>query len=153
MDSAATTLFSYRSDPAVPDFDDAGPVVFMDGACALCTRGARIIAKLDKRGEFRICPVDSKTGRAVLAHYGLDPDDPESWLYLEDGKAYGSLEAAIRAGRRLGGWGRALAAFQILPKAAQNWLYRRIARNRYRLFGRADMCAAPDENLRKRLVR
>jgi predicted DCC family thiol-disulfide oxidoreductase YuxK len=148
-----TLPYSYRGDPTVPAFDDSGPVVFMDGECLLCTRTARIIARLDHGEEFRICPVQSPLGNAVLTYYGLDPADPESWLYLEDGRAYGALDAVIRAGRRLGGWGRLVTALGVLPSAARDWLYRRIARNRYRIGGKTDMCAVPDPAMRKRLLR
>ena len=144
--------YSYRRDSAVPAFDDGGPVVFMDGGCALCTGAARTIAKLDRAGEFRICPVESEIGQAILKHYGLDPRDPDSWLYLVDGKAYVSLEAIARAGARLGGGARLLHAFMILPRPVQDWLYRRIARNRYWIFGRATMCAVPDPELKRRLL-
>src|SRR4051794_34423727 len=94
--------YSYRDDPAVPAFDDAGPLALVDGDCALCSRMARWICRLDRKGEFHIAPVQGKLGRALAAHYGLDADDPTTWLYLEDGRAYGSLDAAIRAGWRLG---------------------------------------------------
>ena len=144
--------YSYRGDATVPAFEDGGPVVFMDGGCALCTRGARAVAKLDRAGEFRICPIQSPLGRAMLKHYGLDPDDPESWLYLCDGKAYNSIDAMIRAGARLDGWGQALQPLAILPRRVQDWLYRRIARNRYRLFGRANMCEVADGDLKRRLL-
>lgn len=143
---------SYRSDPLVPNFDDSGPIVFMDGDCALCTRGARIIARLDRAQEFRICPTQSEIGRAVLTHYGFDPDDPDTWLYLADGMPFASLDAMIRVGRRLGGIGHILGIFSVLPRSVQDWLYRRLARNRYRLFGRTQMCSTPDPALRARLM-
>lgn len=145
-------LFSYRSDPAVPAFDDQGPVAIVDGECVLCTRGARLLSRFDRKQEFRICPVQTPTGRAVLAHYGLDADDPESWLYLVDGAAYTSLDAIIRMGARLGGPGWLLQVFRPLPRSVQDWLYLRVARNRYRMFGRTDMCAVPDAGLRARLM-
>lgn len=144
--------FSYRRDASIPSFDDSGPVVFMDGTCALCSRTARIIARLDKRQEFRICPVQTPLGQAILGHYGLDAADPNSWLYLEDGRAHTSMEAVIRAGMRLGGWGRIVAALRVLPRPMRDWLYRRIARNRYRFFGHTDICALPDPALRRRLI-
>lgn len=144
--------YSHRSDPDVPPFDDGGPIAFMDGDCALCCAGARLIARFDRRGEFRICPARSRTGRAVLAHHGLDPDDPESWLLLVDGRAFGSLDAVIRVGARVGGLGRLLAVLRLLPRGAQDRLYRCVARNRLRLFGRADICALPDPALRRRLM-
>jgi predicted DCC family thiol-disulfide oxidoreductase YuxK len=144
--------YSYRTDSAVPAFDDKGPIVFMDGECALCSGVARTIAKLDKAGEFRICPIQSALGRAILEHYGLDFKNPDSWLYLADGKAYASLDAVIRAGIRLGGMGHLLRAFTILPAPIQEWVYRRVARNRYSMFGRRAMCAIPDPALRQRLL-
>ena len=144
--------YSYRADPAVPPFDDAGPITVMDGECVLCSFGARMIARYDRAHEFRICRSQTGLGRALLSHYGLAADDPESWLYLEGGKAYSSLDAIIRAGRRVGGVGLVLQPLRILPRFMQDWLYRRIARNRYRLFGRTEMCEIPDPALRARLL-
>lgn len=145
-------IYSYRNDPAVPKFEDDGPVAFMDGDCALCAKGARIICKLDRRKEFKICPTQSGLGNAVLVHYGLDPSDPDSWLYLADGQAHTSIDAMIRVGRRLGGAGQIMRVLSILPRFLQDWVYRRIARNRYRVLGRTKMCALPDPELRSRLI-
>ncbi len=152
MQLAYLEPWSYRHDPSVPAFDDSGPVTFMDGECVLCTAGARLIARFDRTAAFRICPVQSPTGRAVLRHYGLEPDDPDSWLYLADGRAHTSLDGMIRAGARIGGPGWLLQPLRLLPRPAQDWLYRRIARNRYRLFGRTSMCSVPDPRLRARLI-
>jgi len=148
----ARPAFSYRRDKAVPPFDDRPPIVFVDGQCALCTRGARLICRLDRRGEFKIVPTQSDLARAILCHYGLNAVDPASWLYLEDGKAYGSMDAIVRVGRRLGGWCRSVHVLRIIPGFLQDWLYQRLARNRYRLFGRTDLCAVPDPDLRRRLL-
>ena len=144
--------YSYRSDPAVPDFDDSGPVTVMDGECVLCSVGARLIARYDRKGEFRICRTQSPLGRALLEHYGMNPGDPESWLLIDGGIAHTSLDAMIRAGRRVGGVGLLLQPLRIMPRGVQDWLYRRLARNRYRLFGRTDICSIPDPALRARLM-
>ncbi len=143
--------YSYRDDPSVPAFDDAGPVAFMDGECVLCAGGARTIAKLDRKREFRICPVQSPLGSAVVRHYGLEPGDPETWLYLEDGRAWSGMEAMIRIGARLGGTGRILGFFRLYPAPVREWLYRRIARSRH-WSGRTDMCAIADPELLARLM-
>lgn len=143
--------YSFREDSNIPPFDDSRALVVMDGECALCSRGARMIAARDNRDEFRITTAQSPLGQALLRHYGLNPEDPESWLYLTDGRAYHSLDAIIRVGRRLGGPMRLWAVFAPFPRGMQDWLYRRIARNRYR-FGRAEMCALPDPALRARLI-
>ena len=144
-------LYSYRDDPAVPHFDDGGPVAIMDGECVLCATGARAIARFDRERCFRIGRTQSALGAALVRHYGLEPDDPETWLYLEDGRAWSGMEAIIRIGARLGGPGRLLEVMRLLPRSAREWLYRRIAHNRYR-FGRTDMCDLPDPELRARLL-
>jgi predicted DCC family thiol-disulfide oxidoreductase YuxK len=143
--------YAYREDPAVPAFDDGGPVAVMDAACALCSWGARLIARLDGSERFRVCPIQSPVGTALARHFGLEPGDPETWLFLDRGEAVSGMEAIIRVGERLGGIGRVASLLRVVPRGAREWLYRRVARNRYR-FGRADMCALPDERLRRRLL-
>jgi predicted DCC family thiol-disulfide oxidoreductase YuxK len=143
---------SYRTDPAVPDFDDQGPVCVMDAHCALCARGARWIAGNDHREEFRIIPLQSALGIALMNHYALDPTDPTSWLYLEDGQAFASLDAFMRVGRRLGGIWKAVIVLRILPPVLRDALYSLVARNRYRWFGRTDMCSLSDPELKKRII-
>ena len=60
----------------------------MDAHCALCARGAAWIARNDRLAEFKIVPLQSELGNALMIHYAMDPEDPTSWLYLEDGRAY-----------------------------------------------------------------
>ncbi len=146
------TPYSYRDDPAVPKFDDMHPIAFIDGECALCSTSARMLHRLDRTGNIRICPVQTETGRAVLAHYGLRADAPESWLWLADGCAHMDAEGIIAMARRLGGWARVVGLMRVLPKPLRSWLYRRVARNRYAVFGRGDLCALPEPGLRARLM-
>ncbi|MFV0474228.1 MAG: thiol-disulfide oxidoreductase DCC family protein [Pikeienuella sp.] len=145
--------FSFRDDPAVPDFDDAAPVAVVDGECALCSWGARMIHRFDRSGTVRICPARSPLGAALMRHYGLDPKDPESWLFLDEGRPHVDFEAALHMGRRFGGRARLVGALRILPRPARDWLYRRLAGNRLALFGRADICAMPDPAFQRRLLR
>lgn len=152
MRTACKTPYSYLSDPNVPAFDDSHPITVMDGECALCTVGARLIARFDKAGEFRICRVQTPLGQSLFHHYGLSPGNPESWLYIADGHAFTSLDAMIRAGRRMGGPGWLLQPLRLMPRTLQDLIYRWLARNRYRLFGRTDICGVPDSGLRARLM-
>lgn len=125
----------------------------MDARCSLCARGAAWIARNDTAHAFTIIPVQSDVGRALMLHYGLDPADPSSWLFVQDGRAYCSLDALIRVGWRLGGVWRVFVLLRVLPIAVQDILYRAVARNRYRLFGTADLCNLPDPEVQKRLLR
>lgn len=146
------TPYSYRDDPRVPVFAAGELFAVMDARCALCARGAAWIARNDHAEQFRIVPLQSDLGRALMIHYDLDPDDPTSWLYLDHGRAHASLDAVIRVGRRLGGVWRGLGILRLLPRGVRDVLYRAVARNRYRLFGTADLCSLPDRAVQKRLL-
>ncbi|MGF0537269.1 thiol-disulfide oxidoreductase DCC family protein [Agrobacterium sp. ES01] len=148
-----TKRFSYRDDPTVPDFDDSAPVAVMDAKCAICSWGARMINRLDRSGTVRICPIQSPLGSALLHHYGFKADDPSSWLFLDDGIVHTDFEAVIHAGRTFGGWGHMTAILRLFPKGVRHKLYNWLARNRYAIFGRSDLCALPDPKLQKRLMR
>ena len=128
------------------------PVAVMDATCALCSWGARMIHRLDKAGEIRIAPIQSETGAALMRDNGLDPLDPDTWLFIEDGTVWRDFDALIRVGQRSGGLGRVFMALRLLPRPVRDWLYARVARNRYRMFGRGDMCALPDPAFRARLL-
>lgn len=145
--------YSYREDPQVPAFDETRIHVVMDAECALCSRAARRIARLDREDAVRIAPAQGALGQALLRHYGMRPDDPETWLLVEEGHAYGSLDAMLRLFPRLSGIYAPLRVLSALPFGLQDWIYARIARNRYRIFGRADLCALPDASVQSRLVR
>ena len=128
------------------------PIAVMDGTCALCTFGARMIHRLDRSGTIRISPIQSETGKRLLVENGLDCLDPDSWLFIADGAVHRDFDAMIIVGERCGGWGRFLSAMRLFPRPVRDWLYQRVARNRYAIFGRSDLCAVPDEGLRQRLM-
>jgi predicted DCC family thiol-disulfide oxidoreductase YuxK len=150
---AMRTAYSYRGDLAVPAFDDSAPVAVMDAQCAICSWGARMIHRLDRAETTRICPIQSPLGTALLRHYGLSPQDPASWLFLDAGQAHTDFEAVLHAGRLYGGFGHFTLGLRLIPRPLRDWLYLRLARNRYRLFGRADLCALPDPALQRRILR
>ncbi|MFW5660149.1 MAG: thiol-disulfide oxidoreductase DCC family protein [Oceanicaulis sp.] len=125
----------------------------MDAECALCSWGARTIAANDHRDRFRIAPMQSALGRSLLIEHGLDPDDPSSWLLLKDGQAMTGARAVIAAGRRLAfPWSAIAALGACVPAALREPLYHHVARNRIRWFGKGDLCALPDPELKRRLL-
>lgn len=112
-----------------------------------------MIHRLDRSGTVRICAIQSPLGAALLRHYGLEPQDPSSWLFIDNGVAHEDFEAVLHAGRRLGGWARLTVLLRVLPRPVRDWLYIRLARNRYALVGRSVMCRIPDAAFQRRLLR
>lgn len=145
--------FSYLQDDSVPHFAATAYICVMDARCSLCARGATWIARNDKAHAFTIIPLQSEVGQALMTHYGMDPADPTSWLYLENGRPFSSIDAFIRVGQRLGGLWRGVCVLRVMPTRLQDFLYRTVARNRYRVFGTTDMCTLPDQNVQSRLLK
>ena len=127
---------------------NVGPIfAVMDAGCALCAKGAGWIARNDKSDEIQVIPMQSELGRTLLAQYRLDPDDPASWLYVENGEAFTSLDAYVRVGQRLGGFWKGLALLRFLPVPVQDALYHLVARNRHWLFPRTGLCTLPGSHV------
>lgn len=144
--------YSWRDDTGVPTFPDLGPVTVMDAHCGLCARGARWIARNDHEQAFRIIPMQSALGASLMRHFGMDPEDPLSWLFLEDGLGYSSLDAVMQVGARLGGVWKCLGALRVVPAPVRDAAYGFVARHRYKVMGRADLCAMPDPDVQLRLL-
>ena len=142
--------FSYRNDPAVPDFDDRKALFVFDGICVLCSSGASWIMRNDGRALVNFTPAQEALGQALYAHYGIDMD--ESYLLIADGSAYTASRGYLELCRILGRWWHALRMSAIIPERLRDWLYALVARNRYRWFGKADFCALLTKAQRERLL-
>jgi predicted DCC family thiol-disulfide oxidoreductase YuxK len=124
-------------------------LILFDGVCVLCNGFARFVARRDEAARFRFAQAQSELGRALFRHYGLDDSAFETNLLIEEGRAYGRLEAFARIHQALGAPWSGARVLLLLPRALRDWLYERIARNRYRVFGRYATCAAPGDPLVK----
>lgn len=142
---------SHRSDPVVPDFDDTHPVMVFDGVCHLCSGAARLIHSRETRPIYFV-PIQSNLGKSLLAHYDLNPADPTSFLYLEDGIVRTDSAAVFALFKKIKGWPRLINVFSLLPRGVTDWAYRIVARNRYALFGKSVTCVIPAPTLRARFL-
>ncbi len=130
--------YSYRSDPQVPRFDDSRPLFVFDGTCVLCSGGAAWVMRHDRAGRIAFTPAQGAIGQALYRHYGLAIDD--TYLFLAGGRAHGLSEGYFQVARVLGGVWRAAALLRLVPRPLRDALYRLVARNRYRWFGRVEAC-------------
>ena len=149
---AAYPAYDWRTDPAVPRFEDTSPLIVYDGVCILCSRGMRAIARSDVDGKIHFASAQSPLGQALFGHYRLDPQEFDTVLLLSGGRAFGKLDVAHELARLLGGCWRMFGVFSLLPRGMQDLAYDLIAKNRYRLFGRTEICMLPDPSFRARVI-
>jgi predicted DCC family thiol-disulfide oxidoreductase YuxK len=129
-------------------------IVLFDGVCNLCSGVVNFIIDRDEPGYFRFAAIQSEPGHDVLVRNGIAvPDgDPDSIVLEEDGRLYQKSTAALRIARHLGGAWRLLYVFIVVPRPIRDMVYRFVAHNRYRWFGRQEACRVPTPELRGRFL-
>ena len=119
------------------------PVIVFDAVCLLCSANARFILRHDRRRRFRLASMQSEAGAALYRRFGIDPADPETMILVEGGRARRDSDAVLAIWSGLGWPWRAAAVARIVPAALRDPVYRWVARNRYRWFGRLESCWLP----------
>ena len=145
--------YSSREDPSVPIFPDDRPVIVYDGHCVLCSGWISFILRRDRNALYRLLPAQTPLGHALYVHYGLDPQDYETYIFVQDGVAWFESEATIRMTQGLGFPWRLAGVFRLVPRSWRDRLYRTVARNRFRFFGRRASCHRPDARHEARFLR
>lgn len=130
-----------------------GPIVVFDGRCPLCSANARFILRHDRARRFRLAAMQGEAGQALFRRFGIDPADPETLILVEGQHAWRDSDAILAIWSGLGGaWRVAAALGRLVPGFLRNALYRWVARNRYRLFGRRETCRLPSDPDHERLL-
>lgn len=127
-------------------------LIVFDGICVLCNGFARFVHRHDRAGIFRFATAQSPTGRAVYESIGLSPEAMDTVLIRHKGRILQKSDGVFAAVSAFGGAWRAVNILKLCPRPIRDWVYDRIARNRYRLFGRLDACPLPSPDLRARFV-
>lgn len=128
------------------------PVVLFDGVCNLCNGAVQFIIKRDPAEKFLFASLQSPAAKQLLGEFELSTDDLYSVIVLKNGKRYDRSDALIEIAKDLPGLWPVLTCFRILPKFFRDAMYKLVANNRYRIFGRQDSCMMPTPELKARFL-
>src|SRR5437867_12650875 len=115
------------------------PLFVFDGHCVLCSTGAAFIMRHDREGAVQFASAQSDLGGALYRKFGLPIDD--SYLLIDTTGCHIKSDGYFQLAKILGGRWRLALVGKLVPRPVRDWLYDRIAENRYRWFGRTDQCA------------
>jgi predicted DCC family thiol-disulfide oxidoreductase YuxK len=118
-------------------------IIVFDGICHVCTAGVRFLRRLRVEPPFQLIPMQSAAGKALLVEYGINPEDPLTFLVLDQGQRFTESDASIHVIGAAGGLWRMIHIVRLVPRRWRDALYRLLARNRYRWFGRRSACYLP----------
>jgi predicted DCC family thiol-disulfide oxidoreductase YuxK len=127
-------------------------VILFDGVCNLCNGFVQFVIERDPVGRFRFGPLQSAAARELIAAGAASGTMLDSLVLVEGGRVFRQSSAALRVLRRLTfPWPLAYVLI-VVPSPFRDWIYRIVARNRYRWFGRRDACMVPTPALRQRFI-
>jgi predicted DCC family thiol-disulfide oxidoreductase YuxK len=128
------------------------PVIFFDGVCNLCTGSVQFILKRDHKKIFRFASLQGEAGRMMLLENDLSQDQLKT-LVLNDGeKIYTRSTAALMVAKELSGLWPLFYALIIVPRALRDGVYNIISNNRYKWFGKKEVCWIPDPKWSNRFL-
>jgi predicted DCC family thiol-disulfide oxidoreductase YuxK len=128
------------------------PVILFDGVCNFCNSAVNFTIRRDKKAIIQYAPLQSEKGRMFLRQYNLPLDEMNSFVFIEDGKAYVRSTASLKVCRYLGALWPLCYVFIIVPPFIRDAVYNLIAKNRYKWFGMRQECMMPTPDVRKRFL-
>ena len=120
----------------------AQTILYYDGVCVLCNKSIRFIINRDRKNKFKIGFLNSL----------IKQDKHDSVVLVHKGIKYEYSTAIIKSLILLGGIYKLAALLFIFPKSLRDFVYKIIAKNRYKWFGKHNTCPTLTEEWKARLI-
>ena len=116
-------------------------IIYFDGECILCDHSVQFILKRDHQSLFLFASLQSEYASKHLPKKFRDSIDLKT-VYLHTGnKLYEKSDVSVQVLKKLNGIYRFLGlALGCLPKMIRDYGYDFIAKQRYRIFGKKEVC-------------
>lgn len=128
-----------------------------DGVCGLCNRLVQFILQRDVHDRFRFASLQSEFAATLLKRHGADSRDLDTfYVVIDQGKTGERVlmrsDAILHVAGILGGIWKLAGAGRILPRVLRDAVYKVVARNRYRVFGKHETCMLPSPQHRQKFL-
>jgi predicted DCC family thiol-disulfide oxidoreductase YuxK len=87
-----------------------------------------------------------------MLDHQMNPDQMDSMALVESNRAHVRSGAVIRVSRHLGGIWPLFMGLLIIPAFVRDFFYDRVARSRYRWFGKRQTCRLPTPEEKSRFL-
>jgi predicted DCC family thiol-disulfide oxidoreductase YuxK len=126
-------------------------LILFDGVCSLCNGSVDLIVRNENGNALKFASLQSDLGKEVIKKSGLE-NVPDSILFYSEGTLYAESDAVLRVVKFLKMPYNWLVVFRVMPRMIRDGMYRLIARNRYRWFGKRDTCRVPTAQEREKIL-
>ena len=118
-------------------------IILFDGVCNFCSFWVNFVIKRDKNDIFRFAALQSETGEKYLKKFRLNITDPDTFILIDGENYFIKSTAALKVAWELKSWLKISYPLIFLPISFRDFLYDLIAKNRYKIFGKKDVCRIP----------
>lgn len=137
----------------ISQYDLQYKIILFDGYCNFCNYWVNFILKRDNKNQFKFAAIQSLQGKELLEKFNLPTDKFDSFILISNDKIFKKSAAAFEIAEWLGGgWFRIFLSFRHLPTPFNDFVYDLIANNRYKLFGKKDICRIPTSSEKSRFL-
>ncbi len=127
-------------------------VILFDGVCHVCDGFVQFILKRDKKGLFYFASLQSDIAQQLLAKHQVKVKALSTVILIDGNEVYTHSDVPLIVGRDLGGICFIFYFFRIFPKKIRNVFYDWFAKNRYRFFGKKEVCMLPKPEWHSRFL-
>jgi len=127
-------------------------IIIFDGECNLCNASVNFIMKRDKQALFSFAPLQSDISQLLMYKYKIDDLDADTIVLIKNKTSYQRAEAIFEICKDLDGLWFLLRIFRVLPSSLNDFLYRFIAKNRYKILGKRSECMLPTAEANSRFL-
>lgn len=127
-------------------------IVVFDGQCLLCNGWVQFLLRHDRSQRIRFVSIQSAVGQQLLARAGLRVEGLQTLLVIDGERSWQHTAAILRVLHALGWPWRLAWVGWLVPAPLRDALYRWVARNRYRIWGRSATCMLPAPEHRARFL-
>lgn len=130
----------------------SGSILLFDGVCNLCNGLVRFIIRRDRIARIKFAPLQSQAGQSIIQRFDISGKEINTVVYITGGKHFLKSSAILHLLKDLGNGWRLFYVFIIVPEFLRNFLYNLIARHRYTIFGKKDICMVPKPDIKGRFL-
>lgn len=128
-------------------------LILFDGICNLCNSSINYVIKHDKKNVFMFAPLQSEAGKEIIEKFNLGASKTDSiLLYSEEKGLKIKSSAALAIASKLGLPSNLMTIFYIIPTFMRNWVYDYVAKNRYKWYGKKEVCMIPSPELQAKFL-
>lgn len=130
-------------------------IVFFDGVCNLCNGFIDFLITRDHHKQLYYCSLQTDKAKEILGANAIEisADSLSTIYFYSDGQIMQKSTAILKMLKKLSGGYRIMASvLLVIPRPVRDFMYMRIANNRYLFFGKKSTCRLPSPEERAQFL-